>query len=200
MLLRSPADRSCQIQWYCCVSFRHCRTINNVRCFLGSLTMQYKWNTFFTGKRALLPCKNACSCKGFAWIPSKPEEVGEFWFQRRRDFDPNTWRAKCRCKHSHEEHDPGGMHRCKAKGKGHHHEYSNVVPCSLAQRKRRQANLFPGCGCGTFDSNFLCAACDRHWEEHETIFETTAERIANRLPTGKNQFFVSYCFQCPFLF
>lgn len=33
--------------------------------------------------------------------------------QRRRDFDPSTWRAKCKCKHTHEEHDPTGMRRCR---------------------------------------------------------------------------------------
>ena len=74
-------------------------------------------SSFLTGKSAMLPCKEGgCKCKGFTWIPSRPEEVGEFWFQRRRDFDQSMWRAKCRCKHSHEEHDPVGIHRCKAKG------------------------------------------------------------------------------------
>lgn len=62
----------------------------------------------------LVPCKQgACKCKGFAWIPSRAEDVGEFWMQRRRDFDPSTWRAKCKCKHTHEQHDPTGMRRCK---------------------------------------------------------------------------------------
>ena len=65
----------------------------------------------------MLPCRQAgCKCKGFAWIPSRPEEVGEFWFARRRDFDPSTWRAKCRCKHSHEDHEPVGLRACKSRG------------------------------------------------------------------------------------
>ena len=29
-----------------------------------------------------------------------------------------------------------------------------------------------GCGCAHFESGFLCAACDRHAEEHECVFET----------------------------
>lgn len=57
-----------------------------------------------------------CACKAFQWIPSRPEDVGEFWHQRRRNFDPSTWRAKCRCKHTHEEHDFNGMKRCRARG------------------------------------------------------------------------------------
>lgn len=36
-----------------------------------------------------------------------------------------------------------------------------------------------------FDSNFLCAACDKHWEQHETFFETEDERRQNGLPVGK---------------
>jgi len=43
-----------------------------------------------------------------------------------------------------------------------------------------------GCGCGAFDSPFLCAACDRHWEDHETFFETADERQKNGLPVGKH--------------
>ena len=66
------------------------------------------------GKSVQVPCKQmSCKCKGFAWIPTRAEEVGEFWLQRRRDFDPSTWRAKCRCKHNHEEHEAAGMRRCR---------------------------------------------------------------------------------------
>ena len=47
-----------------------------------------------------------------------------------------------------------------------------------------------GCGCGAFDSNFLCAACDRHWEEHQTFFETASERTQNGLPVGESCFMI----------
>ena len=40
-----------------------------------------------------------CACKAFAWVPDRPEEVGEFWLRKRRNFDPTTWRAMCKCKH-----------------------------------------------------------------------------------------------------
>ena len=67
------------------------------------------------GKSVLVPCKSGgCRCKGYKWVPSKPEEVGEFWFQRRRNFDVSTWRAKCRCKHGHDEHDPTRLRRCRS--------------------------------------------------------------------------------------
>ncbi|WAR01031.1 F221B-like protein [Mya arenaria] len=100
--------------------------------------------------------ENMHSTQGFAWVPSRAEDVGEFWLQRRRDFDPSTWRAKCRCKHTHEEHEAAGSRRCKK-----------------------------NCGCGHFNSNFLCAACDKHWEDHETFFETEDDRVVKGLPVGE---------------
>ena len=36
-----------------------------------------------------------------------------------------------------------------------------------------------------FDSNFLCAACDKHWEQHDTFFETEDMRRREGLPVGK---------------
>jgi hypothetical protein len=50
---------------------------------------------------------------------------------------------------------------------------------------------FLGCGCRAFNSDFLCAACDQHWEKHETFFETEKERKEKKLPYGKRSYF--YC-------
>ena len=83
----------------------------------------------------------------------KPKDVGEFWFARRRNFDINTYRVKCKCKHSHDMHDPT-LFNCKEKG----------------------------CGCSAFNSDFLCAACDQHWERHETFFETEKEPMSGMNP------------------
>ena len=57
------------------------------------------------GKKHMLSC-HSCKCKRYAFIPSRPEDVGEFWFARRRNFDNTTYRVKCKCKHSHDSHDP----------------------------------------------------------------------------------------------
>ncbi|XP_058301135.1 protein FAM221B isoform X2 [Hylobates moloch] len=40
----------------------------------------------------------------------------------------------------------------------------------------REHRIISGCCCSCFESNFLCAACDRRWEEHETFFETQKTR------------------------
>lgn len=147
------AQSGVYIGWRCPEFKWDCQRVGrSSKCFCGHLLTEHdKYN----GHSVRVPCKQgSCSCKAFAWIPSRPEEIGEFWFQRRRDFDLSTWRAKCRCKHTHEEHDPTGIHRCRK------------------------------CGCGAFDSNFLCAACDKHWEQHETFFETNDMRKQNGLPTG----------------
>ncbi len=41
------------------------------------------------------------------------------------------------------------------------------------------------CGCSNFISNFLCAACNNHWEQHETFVERGSEREQQKLPTGE---------------
>ncbi|KAA0186786.1 hypothetical protein FBUS_10369, partial [Fasciolopsis buskii] len=125
------------------------RVSSKSRCFCGHLLNQHeKYNS----KHVFLKCvQSSCLCKAYKFVPSRPEEVGEYWLTKRRDFDPAAYRAKCRCKHTHEEHvaDPP-PYRCQAKG----------------------------CGCSGFTSAFVCAACDRPWQLHETVFETESERRA----------------------
>ncbi|XP_032893664.1 protein FAM221B [Amblyraja radiata] len=125
------------------------------KCFCGHLLAEHER---FTGTSVRVPCSVAgCTCRAFAFIPSRPEDVGEFWLRKRRNFDPRTWRAKCRCKHNHEEHNTTASHKC------------NIA----------------GCPCSGFDSNFLCAACDKHWEQHETFFETEQNRKDAGFPYGE---------------
>ena len=140
-----------------CPEFQHdcIRVCKSSKCFCGHLLSDH---ASYTGKSVMVPCSvTRCECKAFAFIPSRPEEAGEFWLQRRPGYDPSTWRAKCKCKHTHEYHHPTGLRRCRVKG----------------------------CGCSKFFSNFLCCACDRHWEEHETSFETTSMRKEAGLPYGE---------------
>ena len=42
------------------------------------------------------------------------------------------------------------------------------------------------CGCGTFQSDFACIGCDLRYEEHETAYETEAERKAFGKPIRSN--------------
>ncbi|ESO07294.1 hypothetical protein HELRODRAFT_76370, partial [Helobdella robusta] len=137
------------VSWRCPNQKWDCQRVASFsKCFCGHSLQQHD-----SGSRTLCKYPN-CSCKHFAWVPSNPEEVGEFWLRRRKDFKENQWRAKCKCKHSHEEHDANGNHKCTK------------------------------CSCPCFQSNFLCAACDRRWEEHETFFENVSERRENGLATG----------------
>ncbi|KAI2552596.1 hypothetical protein G5576_115345 [Homo sapiens] len=48
----------------------------------------------------------------------------------------------------------------------------------------RHIGALQGCCCGCFESNFLCAACDRRWEEHETFFDTQKTRQRGGRPRG----------------
>ncbi|CAF0840578.1 unnamed protein product [Adineta steineri] len=122
------------------------------KCFCGHTLDEH---ARFNGKVRRLKCQSGgCACEGFAYIPSRPDEVGEFWLAKRPGFDPSTWRAKCRCGHAHDRHEPK-YKRCKE------------------------------CSCSNFNSNFLCAACSNHWEQHETFIERGSEREQQNLPTGE---------------
>uniref|UniRef100_A0A8D2JSB1 Family with sequence similarity 221 member B n=1 Tax=Sciurus vulgaris TaxID=55149 RepID=A0A8D2JSB1_SCIVU len=141
------------IGWRCPHYLWDCFRIGDEsKCFCGHLLKEHHIISDIT-----VPCTmSQCRCLMFCFIPSRPEEVGEFWLKRRATFDPKAWRARCRCKHSHEEHATTGTHPCKHRG----------------------------CSCNNFESNFLCAACDRRWEEHETFFETQETRRRGGRPHG----------------
>ncbi|XP_032163273.1 protein FAM221B isoform X4 [Mustela erminea] len=141
------------IGWRCPHYLWDCFRIGDEsKCFCGHLLKEHQIISDIS-----VPCNvGQCRCLMFCFIPSRPEEVGEFWLKRRATFDPKAWRAQCRCKHSHEEHTATGSHPCRVKG----------------------------CCCNCFESNFLCAACDRRWEEHETFFETEETRRRGGRPRG----------------
>ncbi|XP_068109467.1 protein FAM221B [Hyperolius riggenbachi] len=145
------------IGWRCPEYTWDCfRVGEDSRCFCGHRLAQHHT---YRGQRGGVPCTvGSCTCPAFSFIPSSPEEVGEFWLRKRPGFDPETWRAKCCCKHSHEDHQPTGSHACRIQG----------------------------CRCLTFESSFLCAACDRKWGAHCTYFETTQDRKAGNLPHGES--------------
>ncbi|XP_050011968.1 protein FAM221B [Alexandromys fortis] len=142
------------IGWRCPHYLWDCFRIGDEsRCFCGHLLKEHQIISDLS-----VPCRmSQCRCLMFCFIPSRPEEVGEFWLKRRATFDPKAWRAQCRCKHTHEEHAATGAHPCRHRG----------------------------CGCNSFESNFLCAACDRRWEEHETFFETEETRRRGGRPYGE---------------
>ena len=71
-------------------------------CFCGH---EYSAHQFIT-KKTVYPRCQSCPCTTFAFIPHRPEEVGEWWLPRRKGFNVHTWKAKCKCGHGHDEHDP----------------------------------------------------------------------------------------------
>ncbi|XP_073907599.1 protein FAM221B isoform X2 [Castor canadensis] len=101
------------IRWRCPHYLWDCFQIGEEsKCFCGHLLKEHQIisDTF-------VPCTvSQCRCPMFCFIPSRPEEVGEFWVKRRATFDPKAWRAQYRCKHSHEEHAVTGTHPCRHHG------------------------------------------------------------------------------------
>mmetsp|Transcript_38068 Transcript_38068/g.72980 ORF Transcript_38068/g.72980 Transcript_38068/m.72980 type:complete len:377 (+) Transcript_38068:326-1456(+) len=62
--------------------------------------------------RGTIPKCTLCPCRAFDFVPSRPEEVGEWWLPRRKGFNVHAWRAKCRCGKAHDEHDPVSRGGC----------------------------------------------------------------------------------------
>ncbi|XP_025900772.1 protein FAM221B [Nothoprocta perdicaria] len=144
------------VGWRCPEYLWDCfRVGEHSKCFCGHLLGEHEP---YAEVRDSVPCAaGRCECRGFAFVPSRPEDVGELWLRRRAPAERAGWHAACRCKHSHEKHAPGGTRACRA----------------------------AGCPCKGFESTFLCAACDRRWEEHQTFFETMEARKQGGLPYGE---------------
>ncbi len=124
----------------------------NSACFCGHAYREHEENI----SRYSFKCLSAgCNCVQYNYIPTRPEECGEYWLVRRKDFDVRTYKAKCKCKHSHLEHDAKSK-QCRARG----------------------------CSCFAFTSAFLCVACDEHSETHETVWARGAERRAQDRDVG----------------
>ncbi|KAG8505993.1 Protein FAM221B [Galemys pyrenaicus] len=98
---RSWKTMGLYIGWRCPHYLWDCFRIGDEsKCFCGHLLKEHKIISDIS-----VPCNiSQCRCLMFCFIPSRPEEVGEFWLKRRATFDPKAWRAQCRCKHSHEDH------------------------------------------------------------------------------------------------
>ena len=77
------------------------------RCFCGCNLSQHKPYCFDKRVGCL-----SCKCEEFQFVPGRPEDVGEFWLKKRRNFDESKWRAKCRCKCPHDDHDQKTL-KCK---------------------------------------------------------------------------------------
>lgn len=99
---------------------------------------------------------NICNCKGFEYIPQYPEETNEWKIALKKNFDYNDWKPLCKCYHSFIEHDSKNNFKC------------NVEKCL----------------CKCFSSKFLCAICNRPWENHYMFYTTEAERNRMNLPIG----------------
>ena len=133
-----------------------------VECFrVGSNSMCICGHTFpchdkiLTKKKFCNKC-NKCKCKAFKYIPVYPVEIGEYWIPFQKNFSYNTYKVKCKCKHTWSEHDGSGYLNCKK------------------------------CGCGEFNSAFCCAVCNKFWQDHEMSYETEDERKMNGKPVRED--------------
>mmetsp|Transcript_24893 Transcript_24893/g.24561 ORF Transcript_24893/g.24561 Transcript_24893/m.24561 type:complete len:157 (+) Transcript_24893:3-473(+) len=93
-------ERGLYITWRSSSTRHECTRVGpGCKCFCGHFFQDHDIN------KKTNPCQG-CVCKRFQFIPQRPEEVGEWWLPRRKEFNINTYRVKCKCNHTHEEHNP----------------------------------------------------------------------------------------------
>mmetsp|Transcript_26 Transcript_26/g.36 ORF Transcript_26/g.36 Transcript_26/m.36 type:complete len:346 (-) Transcript_26:279-1316(-) len=127
------------------------RVASTSRCFCGH---PYSMHAKSMKKNKFHCKKKSCKCPRFDYVPMSPEEIGEYWLPRRRGFDLGSWRAKCKCGHSHEDHTADYARRCRK------------------------------CKCSQYRSAWACVVCNKHGEAHETSWETELERKQDRKSVG----------------
>jgi hypothetical protein len=69
-----------------------CRVGTNSLCLCGHKLIDHK--EINTKSSFIRPpkCKSGCRCYGYSYMPSRPEECGQWWLPRRRDFDLKAWK------------------------------------------------------------------------------------------------------------
>ena len=129
-----------------------CRLGPKSRCFCGHSLADHK--PMKAGNPQAPACAK-CKCKRFEYVPMRPEECGMWHLPRRKGFNVHAWRAPCKCKCGHDQHDP-------------------------VTRKCNGCN-----NCRFYEPNYCCIGCDGRGDQHETVFETESERVMARLPVGE---------------
>jgi hypothetical protein len=126
-------------------------------CFCGHLYSDHLQSKKTLGNTKCSRCPSSNTfCHNYEFMFTRPEEVGDSFLPRRRGFNVHTWKPKCRCGHTHVDH-ANKVKRCDVKG----------------------------CSCNAWESHFLCMNCDRHWEDHETVWETESERRQKGYAVGE---------------
>ena len=79
------SKRGIYVTWRSATSKEDCfRVGSNSRCFCGHMFPEHDLS--ITKKAQKTQC-TSCPCKGFKFIPRRPEEVGMDWLPRRKGFN-----------------------------------------------------------------------------------------------------------------
>jgi len=99
------------VLWRCQAAGDFCTRIHSgARCLCGHSLSDHPLDRLHL--RGPPPCSK-CRCPAFCYVPSRPEEVGDWHLPRRLGFDVSKWRPKCQCGHTCDNHRPEGYdHSC----------------------------------------------------------------------------------------
>jgi hypothetical protein len=100
-------------------------------------------------------CQRGCNCKEFRYVPCYPEECGQWWLRRRKDFNIVDWR-----------------------------KVSKWFPPSIRIYYLSDDALFEPQRVRSNPDEYACVGCNLKVTDHETLIETRDQRLA-RHPDAK---------------
>ena len=148
------------------------------------------------GRKELRPACGSCGCKGFRYIPKRPEEIG-VGAQAVKGFEDCLGEAN------------GGCHGGKASMCGSGGRSASAITATRLQVQggcvacqEHEPNGFrcrsgpaekgsglglrvAGCGCHCYTSAWQCITCEGKWEDHESLWENEEERRLLGRPVGQ---------------
>nr|XP_042702683.1 protein FAM221B [Chrysemys picta bellii] len=185
------------IGWRCPEYLWDCFRVGDLsKCFCGHLLREHQ---VYVGRFGAAQCSGAGlagprglgSTRPVLVNMGQPDTVGQGWQGTR----PVLVSAGCPvCQPPAQKVSPWclwlGVSGCRCYGEEEGGCWGLSGTVAKTQGPRILARLSPalprtGCWCISFESNFLCAACDRRWEEHETFFETAETRRKGGRPYGE---------------
>lgn len=97
------------------------------------------------------PSCSTCKCSGYSYCPARPEECGQWWLPRRKDFDIKEWR-----------------------------KVSKICSICSFRRFRITMTRFTSPSIQRIREKpheYVCIGCEQKVSDHETVFESRKMRV-----------------------
>ena len=128
-----------------------CRVGKQSRCLCGHSLALHKTGDVRNKSSYIKPPRcGACKCSGYSYCPARPEECGQWWLPRRKEFDIKEWKKVRKVRSFRRLCNT--LTRC-------------ISPSTLSTQRIQEK-----------PHEYVCIGCDQKVSNHETIFESRKTR------------------------